>query len=111
MRTPSFLSDQLRDLLLRNSIATLPELKQAMGTFVDVTVFRKLKELSYLTSYSHRGRLYTLDQRALRGRNPGVVADFRAAVRVAVKRGVVATGSGKISNGVAVGGLVIPKRE
>ena len=27
---------------------------------VDVTVFRKLKPLDYLTSYSHRGRYYTL---------------------------------------------------
>ena len=61
MRAPSFLSDHLRDLLLRITIATLPELKQALGTSVDITVFRKLKELSYLTSYSHRGRFYTLD--------------------------------------------------
>ena len=60
MRTPSFLSDHLREMLLSNTIATLPELKQALGTSVDVTVFRKLKELSYLTSYSHRGRFYTL---------------------------------------------------
>ncbi len=31
-----------------------------MGTSVDTTVFRKLKELSYRSSYSHRGRYYTL---------------------------------------------------
>jgi hypothetical protein len=60
MRTPSFLSDRLRKLLLSKKIATLPELKQALGTTVDTTVFRKLKELSYLSSYSHRGRYYTL---------------------------------------------------
>ena len=35
-------------------------MKQALGTPVDVTVFRKLKPLDYLTSYSHRGRYYTL---------------------------------------------------
>jgi len=35
-------------------------LKQALGTTVDTTVFRKLKELSYRSSYSHRGRFYTL---------------------------------------------------
>jgi hypothetical protein len=29
---------------------------------VDLTVFRKLKELSYRTSYSHRGSYYTLDE-------------------------------------------------
>jgi hypothetical protein len=60
MRTPSFFSDQLRGFLYINKIATLPELKQALGTSVDTTVFRKLKELSYRSSYSHRGRYYTL---------------------------------------------------
>jgi hypothetical protein len=39
----------------------MPELKEALGTHVDVTVFRKLKELGYRTSYSHRGGYYTLD--------------------------------------------------
>jgi len=60
MRPLSFRPDDLRSLLLRNKIATLDELKQALGTPVDVTVFRKLKPLDYLTSYSHRGRYYTL---------------------------------------------------
>ena len=60
MRPLSFRPDALRVLLLRNKIATLDELKQALGTSVDVTVFRKLKLLDYLTSYSHRGRYYTL---------------------------------------------------
>ena len=60
MRPLSFRSDELRSLLLRNKIATLDELKQALGTPVDVTIFRKLKPLGYLTSYSHRGRDYTL---------------------------------------------------
>ena len=60
MRPLSFRSDALRMLLLRNKIATLDQLKLALGTSVDVTVFRKLKPLDYLTSYSHRGRYYTL---------------------------------------------------
>src|SRR5258708_33709534 len=58
----SFRSDELRSLLLRSQIATLDELKHALGTSVDVTVFRKLKPLDYLTSYSHRGRYYTLHE-------------------------------------------------
>jgi hypothetical protein len=45
MRPLSFRSDELRSLLLRSKIATLDELKQALGTAVDVTVFRKLKPL------------------------------------------------------------------
>ena len=60
MRPLSYRSDELRGLLLRNQIATLDEMKQALGTPVDLTVFRKLKPLAYLTSYSHRGRYYTL---------------------------------------------------
>ena len=65
MRPLSFRSNALRALLRRNKIATLDELKQALGTPVDVTVFRKLKPLDYLTSYSHRGRYYTLREIAL----------------------------------------------
>jgi len=60
MRPLSYRSDDLRSLLMRTKIATLDELKQALGTSVDVTVFRKIKPLDYLTSYSHRGRYYTL---------------------------------------------------
>jgi DNA-binding transcriptional regulator YhcF (GntR family) len=60
MRPLSFHSDELRALLLRNQITTLEEMKEALGTPVDVTVFRKLQPLDYLTSYSHRGRYYTL---------------------------------------------------
>src|ERR1035441_6586610 len=39
MRTPSFFSDHLREFLRVQKIATLPELKQALGTSVDITVF------------------------------------------------------------------------
>jgi hypothetical protein len=60
MRPPTFLSDTLRQQLLRHKIATLVELNQALGTDVALTVLRKLKELEYLTSYSHCGRYYTL---------------------------------------------------
>jgi len=60
MRPVSFRSDELRSLLLHNQVATLQQLKLALGTPVDVTVFRKLRPLDYLTSYSHRGRYYTL---------------------------------------------------
>jgi hypothetical protein len=62
MRPLSFRSDDLRSLLLHAHVATLDQLKEALGTSVGVTVFRKLKPLDYLTSYSHRGRYYTLRQ-------------------------------------------------
>lgn len=60
MRHTSFHASTLLRCFSRNQIATLPELKQALGTKVNVTVFRKLRDLDYLTSYSHRGCYYTL---------------------------------------------------
>ena len=62
MRPVTFTANALRQFLRRNRIATLPQLKQVLGTEAHITVFRKLKELSYHTSYSHRGRFYTLDE-------------------------------------------------
>ena len=44
----------------KRKIATLEELKDALGTASTMTVFRKLKNLGYRTSYSHRGKYYTL---------------------------------------------------
>ena len=64
MRTESFHADDLAKVLRRSKIATMPELKRALGTEVDVTVFRKLKQLAYRTSYSHRGSYYALDETA-----------------------------------------------
>ena len=55
-------AEVLRSLLRRRKTATLTQLKRALGTDVDMTVFRKLAELSYRSSYSHSGRYYTLDE-------------------------------------------------
>src|ERR1700686_3510772 len=62
MRPTVFSAHVLRQFLRRNRIATLPQLKQLLGTEAGITVFRKLKELSYRASYSHRGSFYTLDE-------------------------------------------------
>jgi hypothetical protein len=62
MRTRSFHSKELVKLLKRKKIATMDELKVTLGTDVNITVYRKLREVSYHTSYSHRGRYYTLDE-------------------------------------------------
>jgi hypothetical protein len=50
----------LESLLEERKIATLEELKETLGTSSTMTVFRKLKPLGYQTSYSHRGKYYTL---------------------------------------------------
>lgn len=60
MRTEKFKPEDLEELLFNQKIATMDELKRALGTEVDQTVFRKLRQFDYLTSYSHRGRYYTL---------------------------------------------------
>lgn len=60
MRPTSFDPQRLRTYLHRHTIADLPALKHALGTSADLTVFRKLKPLGYLSSYTHRGRFYTL---------------------------------------------------
>src|SRR5712691_9082317 len=62
MRPTVFSTEPLRQFLRRNRIATLPQLKHVLGTEADITVFRKLRDISYHTSYSHRGRFYTLDE-------------------------------------------------
>jgi hypothetical protein len=61
MRPVSFHSETLVRLLRRQKIATMAEMKAALGTAVDMTVFRKLREIPYHASYSHRGRYYALD--------------------------------------------------
>jgi len=58
-------SDQLLKFLLRKKIATLDELKTALGTGSTMTVFRKLKQLEYLSSCSHSGKYYTLKRLAI----------------------------------------------
>lgn len=60
MRPTFFDAAPLRTHLRRHKIADLPELKRILGTSTDLTVFRKLKPLGPLTSYTHRGRFYTL---------------------------------------------------
>ncbi|MGH9304819.1 MAG: hypothetical protein ACRDZ5_10465 [Acidimicrobiales bacterium] len=62
MRPASYHAEALISLLRQRKIATMDDLKQALGTGADATVFRKLAGLDYKTSYSHRGRYYTLDE-------------------------------------------------
>lgn len=58
--TMVFDEDVVGAFLRRQKIVTLTELKEALGTSATMTVFRKLKTLGYRTSYSHRGKYYTL---------------------------------------------------
>jgi hypothetical protein len=62
MRPTTFDSQTLRKHLLVHKIADLPELRKALGGAGSLTVFRKLKTLQYLSSYTHRGRFYSLPE-------------------------------------------------
>ena len=64
MRPVRCLLPPLLDLFQRSRALTMPEMKTALGTEVDATVFRKLATLPCRTSYSHRGAFYTLDSLA-----------------------------------------------
>jgi hypothetical protein len=54
-------TDTLARLLRDQKVATMPQLKSALGTAVTFTVLRKLAALGYHSSYSHSGTYYTLD--------------------------------------------------
>jgi hypothetical protein len=60
MPTERFSVESIVRLLERGQVATMDGLKKALGTRVDMTVFRKLRTLDYLSSYSHGGRYYAL---------------------------------------------------
>jgi hypothetical protein len=62
MRPTIFSTEPMLRLLRHTKIATLDQLSDALGSASPITVFRKLDQLHYRTSYSHRGRYYTLDR-------------------------------------------------
>lgn len=61
MRPIQYTCEAAAALIRRRKIASLPELMAVLGTKARRTTFRKLRELSCRTSYSHCGRYYTLD--------------------------------------------------
>ncbi len=56
------LSEDLARIFEIHKIATMELLKRELNTSAERTLFRKLKELSYLTSYTHGGAYFTLEQ-------------------------------------------------
>jgi hypothetical protein len=61
MNVIRYSTDTLATLLRDQTVATMPQLKNALGTAVTFTVLRKLAPLGYRSSYSHGGTYYTLD--------------------------------------------------
>ena len=60
MNTTKYHLQALKQFFDRHKIATLDQLREALGNPARCTVFRKLGDLQYLSSYSHRGKYYTL---------------------------------------------------
>jgi hypothetical protein len=60
MRPEQFRAETIVRLLRKRTLVTMTDMKTAMDTRVDMTVFRKLRTIEYLSSYSHGGRFYTL---------------------------------------------------
>lgn len=60
MNTQKYQLQILRQFFDKHKIATLDQIRAALGDPARCTVFRKLGDLQYLSSYSHRGKYYTL---------------------------------------------------
>lgn len=69
MRNEQYFLSDLGKYFKRHKIATVEQLQRALGDPKERTIFRKLKMLDYLSSYSHRGMYYTLQS----------IAEFDAA--------------------------------
>ena len=55
-----YTTDALTEFLKKHKIATREQLQEVLGNPARCTFFRKLGQLEYLSSYSHRGKYYTL---------------------------------------------------
>ena len=60
MSTVKHQPEQLLKLFMEKKILTITDMKSAIGTTSTMTIFRKLKQLNYISSCSHSGKYYTL---------------------------------------------------
>lgn len=51
---------QVENLLRKRRVVTIGDLSEVIGTSSRMTVFRRLRQVEYVTSYTHAGRYYTL---------------------------------------------------
>ena len=62
MRTVRYSTEALQESFAKHTVLTLPMVAKALGTSCRMTWFRKLKELDYRASYTHRGKYYALNE-------------------------------------------------
>lgn len=60
MNKTKYCLQDIRKFFEDRQITTLDQLRAALGNPARCTLFRKLAQLEYLSSYSHRGKFYTL---------------------------------------------------
>jgi len=51
---------KVENLLRKRRVVTISDLCEVIGTSSRMTVFRRLRQIGYVTSYTHTGRYYTL---------------------------------------------------
>jgi len=76
MNTTKYTIQAIEEFLKTHKIATFDQLQARLGNPARCTVFRKLAQLKYLSSYSHRGKYYTL--RSIARFNPMGLWNHRA---------------------------------
>lgn len=54
--------DAIQALFQKEKVLNMRQLYKSLGTSTRMTVFRYLKKLGYLTSYTHNGKYYTLPE-------------------------------------------------
>lgn len=60
MKLVKYNASTLKRFILMKKVVTRDQIMVALNTTIYMTIFRKLKELDYQTSYTHGGKYYTL---------------------------------------------------
>jgi hypothetical protein len=64
MKNTQYPVDQLEKQFESQIVLDMIEMKTILGTDVDMTIYRNLKRLCYISSYSHAGKYYSLKRLA-----------------------------------------------
>ena len=64
MKTAQYPVDQLEKQFESQIVLDMKNMKTILGTDVDMTIYRNLKRLCYISSYSHAGKYYSLERLA-----------------------------------------------
>lgn len=57
----SFDKQKVKELILSKKIVTFKEICEYLNSTARMTIIRRLRDLSYITSYSHKGKYYTIE--------------------------------------------------